>query len=77
MKKINFKINNKENKLLTTEELEKYTNRLNEIKDLFIIAMNNKDYSSMQKYGKELKEIKKILVKANKVAKENVKWVLC
>lgn len=73
MKKINFKINNKENKLLTTEELEKYTNRLNEIKDLFIIAMNNKDYSSMQKYGKELKEIKKILVKANKVAKENVK----
>jgi len=72
-----FKKKKEENKVLTNEELENYKNRLYELKDLTINAMNRNDYSSIKKYGKEIKDIKKILVNANKVAKNNGKWVLC
>jgi len=72
-----FKKKKEENKVLTNEELENYKKILYKLKDLTINAMNRNDYSSIKKYGKEIKDIKKILVNANKVAKNNGKWVLC
>lgn len=56
---------------MTQEQLNKYLSRLYELKDLSIIALNNKDYSSLKRYGNEMKQIKKILKKAEKEAKNN------
>lgn len=56
---------------MTQEELNNYLNRITELKDLFIISVRNKDYVTMQKYAKEITQIKKILSKANKEAKKN------
>lgn len=71
LKKI--KKNKEENKILTNEELEIYKNRIYELKDLTINAISNNDYSAIKKYGNEMKDIKRILKNANKVAKNNGK----
>lgn len=55
---------------MSQEELKKYENRLYELKDLSILAINNKDYNSLTKYSKEIKKIYNILKKAEKESKK-------
>ena len=55
---------------MTQEELKGYENRMYELKDLFLEALNKRDYKKIKSYTKELKEIKKTLEKANKEAKQ-------
>lgn len=55
---------------MTEEELKKYRNRLTEIKDLTIDAIQRKDYSTVRKYANEIKVIHRVLKKANKEAKK-------
>lgn len=58
---------------MTQEELKKYSDRMTEISQLTIDALHRKDYSTVRKYAKEIKDIKKILTKAHKEAKKKEK----
>ena len=62
---------------MTNEELEKYKNRIIELKQLSIKAKINKDYRLLSLYMKEIIKISKILKRAEKDARkrENI-WLL-
>ena len=55
---------------MTNEELEKYKNRIIELKQLSIKAKINKDYISLSLYMKEIIKISKILKRAEKDARK-------
>ena len=55
---------------MTNEELEKYKNRIIELKQLSIKAKINKDYRSLSLYMKEIIKISKILKRAEKNARK-------
>lgn len=55
---------------MTNEELEKYKNRVIELKQLSIKAKINKDYRSLSLYMKEIIKISKILKRAEKNARK-------
>lgn len=55
---------------MTNEELERYKNRIIELKELSIKAKINKDYRSLSLYMKEIIKISKILKRAEKNARE-------
>ena len=55
---------------MTNEELEKYKNRIIELKQLPIKAKINKDYRLLSLYMKEIIKISKILKRAEKNARK-------
>ena len=55
---------------MTNEELEKYKNRIIELKQLSIKAKINKDYNSLHKYCNEILKIRKVLKRAEKNARK-------
>lgn len=55
---------------MTNEELEKYKNRIIELKQLSIKAKINKDYRLLSLYMKEIIKISKILKRAEKDARK-------
>ena len=55
---------------MTNEELERYKNRIIELKELSIKAKINKDYRSLSLYMKEIIKISKILKRAEKNARK-------
>ena len=55
---------------MTNEELEKYKNRIIELKQLSIKAKINKDYRLLSLYMKEIIKISKILKRAEKNARK-------
>ena len=55
---------------MTNEELERYKNRIIELKQLSIKAKINKDYRSLSLYMKEIINISKILKRAEKNARK-------
>lgn len=55
---------------MTNEELERYKNRIIELKQLSIKAKINKDYRSLSLYMKEIIKISKILKRAEKNARK-------
>ena len=55
---------------MTNEELEKYKNRILELKQLCIKDNIKKDYQSLAKHCKEIINIQKILKKAYKNAEK-------
>jgi len=74
-----LKIKKEKNKILTNKDLENYKNRLYKLKDLTISCLNDikinpknqKAYDDLNMYSKEIKQIKKILKCAKKVAKNS------
>lgn len=67
-----FKKNVKENNL-TEEEVKEYEKRIYELKELSKITCEKKDFDLLLKYGRELKKIKKILIRANNKVINNEK----
>ena len=51
---------------MTKEELKAIEKRIYELRDLCILAIQNRDFKKFKFYGMELKELKKRLEKAQK-----------
>ena len=58
---------------MSEKELEKYKDRLYQLKDKAIICSKNKDFIGLKSIGEEMKKIKKNLKQAQKQAKKKEK----
>lgn len=67
------RIKERENFILTKEELEKLKKRLYVIKELSVEALKDKNFNDFQKYALEMKQIERKLKLAIKNAKKNEK----
>ena len=58
---------------MSQEELKAIEKRIYELRDLCILAIQDKDFKKFKFYGMELKELKKRLEKAQKECEKNGK----
>lgn len=58
---------------MSKEELKAIEKRIYELRDLCILAIQDRDFRKFKIYGMELKELKKRLEKAKKESEKNEK----